>query len=178
MAGPFFIQKNKEIWGLSAASLYPFDLALREGITLSFMSQIKDLLPDPPVNYSVSPQDSVAKAAQLMAEKNVGIVMVLEDLRLVGVFSERDLIRRVLAKGQPPEKVLVDEVMTRRVVIARAQDDPEMCLQKMEDENCRHLPVFSGEKPVGMLSIRDLMRYILSLKEDDLKMLEQYVTAP
>jgi len=141
------------------------------------MARIRDLMPDPPVNYSVGPTDSVADTAKLMAERNIGIVMVLENERLVGVFSERDLIRRVLAENKDPAAVKVSEVMTKRVVIARDEDDPELCLQKMEQESCRHLPVFVGDKPVGMLSIRDLMRYILRSKEEDLKLLEQYISS-
>jgi CBS domain-containing protein len=142
------------------------------------MARIKELLPDPPVNFSVSPQDTVAHAVQLMSQENVGIVMVVEGNRLVGVFSERDLIRRVLGAGMNPEETLVEVAMTRRVVFAREHDDPEMCLKKMETEGCRHLPVYCGERPLAMLSIRDLMRYILSQKEDDLKMLEKYVSSP
>ena len=141
------------------------------------MARIRDLMPDPPVNYSVGPTDSVADTTSLMAERNIGIVMVLEDDQLVGVFSERDLIRRVLAENKDPAAVKVSEVMTKRVVIARDEDDPELCLQKMEQESCRHLPVFVGDKPVGMLSIRDLMRYILRSKEEDLKLLEQYISS-
>ncbi len=141
------------------------------------MARIRDLMPDPPVNYSVGPTDTVADTTSLMAERNIGIVMVLEDEQLVGVFSERDLIRRVLAENKDPAAVKISEVMTKRVVIARDEDDPELCLQKMEQESCRHLPVFAGGKPVGMLSIRDLMRYILRSKEEDLKLLEQYISS-
>jgi len=142
------------------------------------MAQIKDLLPDPPVMFIVKPEDLVSQAVSVMSQENVGIVMVLDGNRLVGVFSERDLIRRVLGKGLNPKDTKMEAVMTRRVVFAREQDDPEMCLQKMEREGCRHLPVISGDQAVGMLSIRDLMRNILQKREGDLKMLEKYVTSP
>ncbi len=142
------------------------------------MPRIRSLMPDPPVNYSVNPTDTVAAAATLMGQHNIGIVMVLEGEQLVGVFSERDLICRVLTEGKSSDQVKVEEVMTKRVVIARDDDDPELCLKKMEQECCRHLPVFSGDKPIGMLSIRDLMRYILRQKEENLKMLEEYVSNP
>ncbi len=135
-------------------------------------------MPDPPVNYSVKPADTAESAARLMGEKNIGIVMVLDGEELVGVFSERDLICRVLAENKQPAEVLIAEVMTKQVVIALDEDDPELCLQKMEREGCRHLPVIAAGKPVGMLSIRDLMRYILRSKEDDLRMLEEYVSNP
>jgi len=117
------------------------------------------------------------KAAQLMGEKNVGIVMVIDAGSLVGVFSERDFMRRVIGVGKDPEKTTLAEVMTKRVVIAREDDDAEICLEKMEKEGCRHLPVVSGDKPMAMLSIRDLMRYALRAREIDLKMLKEYVAS-
>jgi len=141
------------------------------------MASIKELLPDPPVNYSVAPGDTVMKAAQLMGEKNVGIVMVIDAGSLVGVFSERDFMRRVIGVGKDPKKTTLAEVMTKRVVIAREDDDAEICLEKMEKEGCRHLPVVSGDKPMAMLSIRDLMRYALRAREIDLKMLKEYVAS-
>lgn len=142
------------------------------------MALIKELLPDPPVNYTVSPDDTCLMAAQLMSRHNVGIVMVVEKDSLLGVFSERDFIRRIVGENKDPATTKISEVMTKRVVIARDNDDAEACLKKMEKESCRHLPVVSGGKPVAMVSIRDLMRHILRTKETDLKMLEDYVASP
>ncbi len=142
------------------------------------MSQLKDLLPDPPITYSVPPDETVQAAVQLMGEKNVGIVMVMEKDRLVGVFSERDLIRRVLTAGENPASTKISAVMTKDIVFAEGADDPEDCLQKMEKEGCRHMPVLVAGQAIAMISVRDLMRYVLRNKENDLKMLEEYVTTP
>jgi len=142
------------------------------------MAIIKDLLPDPPVHHKVHPDDTVIGAAKIMGKNNVGIVMVVEGDSLVGVFSERDLIRRVISVGKDPAKTKVSEVMTKRVVIARETDDAEACLKKMEQEDCRHLPIVVDGKPMAMLSIRDLMRHVLRVRETDLKMLEDYVASP
>lgn len=142
------------------------------------MACLKDLLPDPPVRYCVKPGSTVAEAARLMGERNVGIVMVMEGEKLVGVLSERDVIRRLLAKGKDPTTAKVDDIMTRDVVTATEAEDPEYCLRKMEQEGCRHMPVVSGDRVVAMVSIKDLMRNILRNKAEDLKMLEEYVTTP
>ena len=142
------------------------------------MAIIKELLPDPPVHHRVHPDDTVLAAAKIMGKNNVGIVMVVENEALVGVFSERDLIRRVIAVGEDPATIKISTVMTKRVVIARETDDAEACLKKMEQEDCRHLPIVADGKPMAMLSIRDLMRYVLRARETDLKMLEDYVASP
>lgn len=142
------------------------------------MATIRDLLPDPPINYSVTPDETVVEAVRIMGDHNVGIVMVLDGNKLEGVFSERDLIRRVLNVGKDLGSTKISEVMTKRVVCAGVDDDAEACLKKMEHEGCRHLPVLADDKPLGMLSVRDLMRYVLRNKEFDLKMLEDYVANP
>lgn len=142
------------------------------------MARIKDLIPDPPVRYSVTAEASVLEAAQLMGQHNVGIVMVFAGEKLVGVFSERDMIRRVIAKGKAMETTKINEVMSKEVLCATVDERPDDCLKKMEKQDCRHIPIMSGDKVVAMLSIRDLMRHVLREKETDLKMLEDYVAAP
>jgi CBS domain-containing protein len=140
------------------------------------MAIIKEVLPNPPLYLAVGPRDMVAKACNLMNENNAGTVLVVENEKLVGVFSERDLLRRVLCEGLDPKTTKIRDVMTKDVVFVSEDDDPEVCLQKMEEEDCRHLPVISDGLPVAILSIKDVMRYILEKKKHSLKMLEDYVT--
>jgi CBS domain-containing protein len=101
--------------------------------------------------------DNVRKVAQKMSEKNVGAVAVLDSGKLVGVFSERDLMTRVVARGLNPEKTSVQDVMTRSIVVAEPVDDIDSALQKMNSVGCRHLPVVEEGNLVGMISLRDLL---------------------
>ena len=106
--------------------------------------------------------DNVRKVAERMSEKNVGAVAVLDNGKLVGVFSERDVMARVVARGLNPEKTSVEDVMTRSIVVAEPGEDIDSALKKMNSIGCRHLPVVDGGKLVGMISLRDLL-----LEDDD-----------
>lgn len=108
--------------------------------------------------FAVRRNATVAEAARTMAENNVGIVAVLDDDRLVGVFSERDAIRRVIDKGLDATTTTIDEVMTRQPVVADENDDARAAIRTMDQAHIRHLPVMRGGQVVSMLSIRDLMR--------------------
>src|SRR2546429_8424138 len=99
---------------------------------------------------------TVAEAARTMAANNVGIVAVLEGDRLVGVFSERDIVQKVVDRGLDPARTPVAEVMTVRLVVADADEDYQAAVRKMDQANIRHLPVVSGERVVSMPSVPDL----------------------
>jgi len=100
----------------------------------------------------------VSEAVRTMTEHNVGIVVVLQDDRLVGVLSERDVVRRVIDKGFDPTVTPVDEVMTQELVVASEEDNYRAAMRMMDEANIRHLPVMRRTQLVSMLSIRDLMR--------------------
>jgi len=108
--------------------------------------------------FAVRKHATVAEAARTMAENNVGIVAVLEEDRLIGVFSERDAVRRVIDKGLDPHTTTIETVMTRSLVVAAETDDYQDALRAMDQANIRHLPVVRGTQVVSMLSVRDLMR--------------------
>jgi CBS domain-containing protein len=112
--------------------------------------------------FAVRTDATVADATRTMSEKNVGIVVVLSGNRLVGVFSERDAVRRVLAKGLDPTSTPIDQVMTSDVVVADEGDDSHAAMRRMDAAHIRHLPVCRGTQVVSMLSIRDLLRVGLS----------------
>ncbi len=127
--------------------------------------------------YFVKSGDTVLDAAKLMAEKNIGAVPVLsEDGKLLGIFSERDLLRRVIVKGLDPKEVKVDDVMTREIMLALDDESYEECLAKMKKAGIRHLPVVDrNNNLLGMLSIRDLMDISLDEKTEKIEMLHAYI---
>ena len=125
--------------------------------------------------FSVQRDGSVADAARTMTTNNVGIVVVFADDRLVGVLSERDIVRRVVDRGLDPAATPVAEVMTTDLVVAEADDDYRSAMRTMDQRNIRHLPVVSGDRLLSMLSIRDLLRVDLEDKGQELRALHDYL---
>src|SRR5581483_1589308 len=121
------------------------------------MKTVEEILERRPLIHATT-SDNVRKVAQRMAEENVCAVAVLDSGKLVGVFSERDLMTRVVARGLNPEKTPVQEVMTRSLVVAEPREDVESALQKMNSQGCRHLPVVDRGNLIGMISLRDLLQ--------------------
>ncbi|MBI4634893.1 MAG: CBS domain-containing protein [Candidatus Rokubacteria bacterium] len=125
--------------------------------------------------FVVQPGATVADAVRMMAENNVGIVAVLEDSRLVGVFSERDVVRRVVDRGRDPARTPVSEVMTSELIVVDADEDYQVAMRKMDQANIRHLPVVSGGRLLSMISIRDLMRVDIEHKGEEIQHLQEYL---
>jgi CBS domain-containing protein len=124
--------------------------------------RVADLLEEPAVTV-VEPESTVRAAAQRMAERNVGAVAVVTEGVLVGVFSMKDLMARVIAAGRNPDTTSVGSVMSKEIVVAGPDDDVESALQKMRAIRSRHLPVVNEGKLIGMISLRDL----LTIEDDD-----------
>jgi CBS domain-containing protein len=118
---------------------------------------------------------AVAEAVRMMAAHNVGIVAVLEGERLVGVFSERDVVQKVLAKGLDPARTPIKDVMTTELVVADVDEDYQSAIRKMDQANIRHLPVVSAGRLLSMISIRDLMRVDMEDKGDEIRYLREYL---
>jgi CBS domain-containing protein len=112
----------------------------------------------PRVLWTVGPAESVLAAARIMAEKNIGFLVVLENGKIVGVLSERDCIRRVVLAGKSPEDTPVADIMVREVVTADLKDTFADCMRLMHTHGIRHLPVLDSDKAVGVISVRDLLR--------------------
>ena len=138
------------------------------------MATIGSLVRDRPL-FSVGQQTKVLEAARYMADKNVGALAVVDGTRLVGIFSERDVIKRVIAKQLDPQSVAVEEVMTRDLVVADVAESEDDCLRKMKAAGCRHLPVVSGDRLVGMISLRDLLQVGLIEREEKLEYLTSHM---
>ena len=121
------------------------------------MGKISEIMGDHRV-LSVDAEQTVIEAARLMTEFNIGAVPVLRDGDLIGIFSERDLMRRVVADGRSPGMTKVYEVMTPKPQTVSADDDIDECMQLMREAGFRHLPVMEGTKLRGVISLRDMMR--------------------
>ena len=127
--------------------------------------------------YSLMESVSVLEAAQFMAQRRIGAVCVLDEAgKLVGVFSERDILNRVVVPRQDPANITLGEVASPLRAVISCDETPHQALERMEQIGTRHLPVVDGEKWVGMLSIRDLLRVELSEQGDELKLLHEYIS--
>jgi CBS domain-containing protein len=120
------------------------------------MKQIGEIIEGRPLIHAEL-SDNVRDVARKMSEKNIGAVAVLDSGKLVGVFSERDLMKRVVAAGLDPQKTPIEKVMTKDILVAKPLDDLDDALQKMHSIGCRHLPVVESGNLVGMISLRDLL---------------------
>jgi CBS domain-containing protein len=125
--------------------------------------------------FTVQCEATVAESVRMMAANNVGIVAVLDGHRLAGVFSERDVVRKIVDRGLDPAQTPVAEVMTSRLIVADADEDYQSAMHKMDQANIRHLPVVSGDRLLSMLSIRDLMRLALEDRGAEIEYLKEYL---
>ena len=121
------------------------------------MKTIREIM-RPSFLFLVQRTSSVSEAVHAMAEHNVGIVAVVDGDSLVGVFSERDVVRRVVDRGLDAAQTTVEQVMTTELVLGDVNEDCQVAMMKMDRANIRHLPIVSDGRIVSMLSIRDLMR--------------------
>ena len=124
---------------------------------------------------SVAPDATVFEALQLMADKEVGALLVLEGGRLVGIMSERDYARKVVLLSKTSRETSVREIMTEKVMFVRPEQTVEECMALMTEKRCRHLPVFDGDKLLGVLSIGDLVKEFISEQDYIIKQMEQYI---
>ncbi len=127
--------------------------------------------------WTVSPNASVYDALKLMAEKDIGVLLVMDGEALVGILSERDCARKVTLPGKNARETLVSEIMTRRVLYVRADQSPEACMALMTEKHIRHLPVLGeDDRVIGVVSIGDVGRAIIAHLEFTIAHLEHYIT--
>lgn len=138
------------------------------------MESVKELLSGKEV-YSVQSGLSVKEVANYMASKGVGLVPVMKDENLIGVFSERDLVKRVIAKDKDMILTPVDNVMSKDLVIAKIDEPNESLLAKMKEAKTRHILIIDNEKLVGVLSIRDLLEIDLNQCKTTVEVLNNYI---
>jgi CBS domain-containing protein len=140
------------------------------------MRSVKDILQEKGTQvYAISPDAKVYEALQLMADKNVGALMVMEGDRAVGLISERDYARKIVLKGKFSKDVPVHEIMTVDIVRIGPDRDVENCMELMTDNRVRHLPVFENNRLIGIISIGDIVKAIIEHKEEIIEQLENYI---
>jgi CBS domain-containing protein len=125
--------------------------------------------------YSVTPEASVFDALKLMADKNIGALLVVSGGKLAGIMSERDYARKVILHGKSSHDMLVREIMSEKVVTVQPEQTVEDCMTLMTGKRIRHLPVVNGDKIVGLLSIGDLVKEVIAEQEQTIKQLESYI---
>ncbi|MGH9627901.1 MAG: CBS domain-containing protein [Bryobacteraceae bacterium] len=128
-----------------------------------------------PEIWSVSPNTSVFEALQLMADKEIGALLVISDGRLAGVISERDYARKVILVGKSSKETLVEEIMRPADPVVGPDTTVDECMRLMTVSRARHLPVLDGAKIAGIVSIGDLVNWIISVQEDTINHLHAYV---
>ncbi|MFZ1519561.1 MAG: CBS domain-containing protein [Ignavibacteriaceae bacterium] len=138
------------------------------------MESVKELLSGKEV-YAVQSGLSVKAVVNYMASKGVGLVPVMKDENLIGVFSERDLVKRVIAKDKDMILTPVDDVMSKNLVIAKIEEPNESVLAKMKEAKTRHILIIDNEKLVGVLSIRDLLEIDLNQCKTTVEVLNNYI---
>jgi CBS domain-containing protein len=125
--------------------------------------------------HSVSPQSTIRQALELMADKNIGALLVLEENQLVGMFSERDYARKVVLKGKSSVDTQVQDIMTTEVICVKVNQTFTECMQTMTDHHIRHLPVMDEQKVIGLISIGDVVKVILQEHTRTIEELKSYI---
>lgn len=125
--------------------------------------------------YSISPQATVYEALQVMADKNIGAVLVIDKGKLVGIFSERDYARKVILKGKASKETLVSDLMTKNILYVSPDKNVEDCMFLMTTKHVRHLPVMEDDRLAGIISINDVVKIIISEQKFAIDTLEKYM---
>jgi CBS domain-containing protein len=137
---------------------------------------VRQLLQGKPAEiWTIGPRDTVYKALQVMAEKNIGALPVVEDEKLVGMFSERDYARKVILKDKSSRATAVGELMSHPVICVSLDDTLETCMQLMTTHHVRHLPVCGDPNLLGMISIGDVLKAVIAKQDLLIKDLENYI---
>ena len=126
--------------------------------------------------HSISPNVTVYEALEKLAEKDIGALVVMDGPELVGVLSERDYVRKVFIKGRSSKEMMVHEIMSSPVVTVNVSTTVDECMRQMTDERCRHLPVVEQGRVVGVVSIGDLVNWIITTQDHTINQLQDYIS--
>jgi CBS domain-containing protein len=128
------------------------------------------------VVWSITPEATVFEAIKLMADKNIGALLVVSGDELLGVFSERDYTRKIALQGKTSKETRVREILSDKVISVTPRDSIEECMRLMTEHRVRHLPVLDDKKIVGIVSIGDLVNWIISSQDATIAQMEQYIS--
>ena len=126
--------------------------------------------------YSITASASVFDALKMMAEKNIGALMVIEEEKLLGIFSERDYARKIVLQGKASHDTPVNEIMTKTVITVHPSDSLEHCMNLMSENRIRHLPIEENEKVSGIISIGDVVNAIIKSQKETITHLQNYIS--
>jgi CBS domain-containing protein len=125
--------------------------------------------------YSVGPNATVREALEIMAQHNIGALLVIDGQTLEGIFSERDYARKVVLKGKSSSDAKVSEIMTSRVITINTKHTIDQCMQIMTDNHIRHLPIVNDENVMGLISIGDVVREMIAYQKSMIEQLQSYI---
>lgn len=125
--------------------------------------------------YSLAAGSSVFDALKMMAEKNIGALMIIEEDKLLGIFSERDYARKIVLQGKASHDTHVSEIMTKTVITVKSDDTLEQCMELMSKNKIRHLPVVDNDKVAGIISIGDVVMAIIETQKETITHLQNYI---
>jgi CBS domain-containing protein len=138
---------------------------------------VRDMLRGKSEIYSVGPSDTVLDALRMMADKNIGAVIVRSDEKIQGIFSERDYARKVILLGKTSRETLVSEIMTTQVICVEPGWTAEQCMALMTERHIRHLPVVDQGRLMGVISIGDVVRAVVDEQQFTIDSLQRYITS-
>ena len=127
--------------------------------------------------WQISPEATVFDAIKLLADKNIGSLPVMSQGRLVGIFTERDYTRKIALAGKTSKQTLVKEILSAEVVTVAPDESVEECMRLMTEHRIRHLPVIQNDEMVGIISIGDLVNWIISMQETTIAQMESYISS-
>ncbi|MGH7976549.1 MAG: CBS domain-containing protein [Limisphaerales bacterium] len=125
--------------------------------------------------WHIAPEATVFEAIKIMAAKNIGALLVMSGTMLVGIFTERDYTRKIALQGKTSKDTQVWEIMPKEIIFVRPEDSVEGCMKLMTEQRVRHLPVVENGKISGIISIGDLVNYIISAQDATIAQMEQYI---
>lgn len=141
------------------------------------MLQIRDVLRSKSsAIWSITPKDTAYKALEIMDEKDIGALLVIDDEKIVGIISERDFARNIILKGRSSRETLVEELMTKEIYSMSPDKSVEECMGVMTSAHCRHMPIFENNRLVGMVTFGDIVKALFVQQKIKIQDLENYIS--
>lgn len=142
------------------------------------MKTVQQILNAKPIQiFSVSPTASVLDALQIMTDRNISALLVMNEDSLIGIFTERDYARKIILQGKSSKDTAISEVMTASPITVTPTDSIDLCMEIMTDKHIRHLPITDGDKVAGMVSIGDVVKFIIADQKQTISQLENYINS-